>query len=212
MKRISTIVAFSMLVSASSSFAQAKPAAPAAAPAQAQSQPAQLSAGITPPADYVIGAGDVLIINYWKDAEMTLDAAVVRPDGKITLPLLNDVDAAGRTPEQLREQLMKASVKILEDPRVTVGIRQINSRKVYITGAVGKSGQFDLLTPMTVMQMISMAGGLKEFTSGKNITILRQEPGAKPAFFKFNYQEVVQGKKLEQNIQLKPGDTITVPE
>src|SRR6185295_7639137 len=151
-------------------------------------------------------------INYWKDTEMTLDAAVVRPDGKITLPLLNDVDAAGRTPEQLRDQLMKASVKILEDPRVTVGIRQINSRKVYITGAVGKSGPIDLLTPMTVMQMISVAGGLKEFTSGKNITILRQEPGAKPTFFKFNYQEVLEGKKLEQNILLKPGDTITVPE
>lgn len=209
MKRIATFTAASLLVSTAASFGQATPAAPApAAPAPtATQQPA--ATGITPPADYVIGEGDVLTITYYDQKEMTGDYTV-RPDGMVTLPLLNDVPAKGLTPEQLGKRLLEKST-IFEDPRITVGVRTINSRKVYITGGVGKSGPFDINAPMRVLDLISLAGGLKEFTSGKNITILRYENG-KPRMFKFNYKDVIEGKGLEQNIELKPGDNISVPE
>jgi polysaccharide export outer membrane protein len=206
MKRIATITAASLVLSAGASFGgQAKPG-PAPVPTAAQQQTA---AGIATPPDYVIGAGDVLTITYWDQKEMTGDYTV-RPDGMVTLPLLNDVPAKGLTPEQLGKRLLDKST-IFEDPRITVGVRTINSRKVYITGGVGKSGPVDINVPMRVMELISIAGGLTEFTSGKNITILRYEDG-KPRIFKFNYQEVVEGKKLEQNIELKPGDNVSVPE
>jgi polysaccharide export outer membrane protein len=178
----------------------------AASPTAAEQQAA---AGIATPADYVIGVGDVLIITYWKEPEMTGEQQV-RPDGMITLPLLNDVPALGLKPEQLRDHLLKLSVGI-KDPRITVGVKTINSRKVYISGAVGKAGEYDLLVPMRVNQLIALAGGVTEFADEKNISIIRVE-GAKQQRFKFNYKEVKEGKKLEQNILLKPGDTVAVSE
>ena len=165
---------------------------------------------MTPPADYVIGAGDVLTVTYWRDKDMTGDY-IVRPDGKITLPLVNDVEAIGLTPDQLKDRLLKASAKMFVDPSITVGLKEINSRKVYITGGVQKPGPYDLLAPMTVLQLISTAGSLSEFVDGKNIVIIRNE-GGKQTSFKFNYKEVTAGKRLEQNILLKPGDTVSVPE
>ena len=210
MKRIATVAAAALVLSSAVSFAgQAKPAAPAPA---AQAPAAQAPAGITPPVDYLIGAGDVLIINFWKEPDLTIDAAIVRPDGMITLPLLGDVPASGLKPEQLRDRLTEAASKnLLEDPRVTVGVRAINSRKVYISGGIAKPGPYDLLTPMTVLQLISVAGGTKEFVSGKETVIIREE-GGKSRALKFNLKEVQAGKRLEQNIQLKPGDTVQVPE
>jgi polysaccharide export outer membrane protein len=208
MTRTTLSAAALLLSSAVSLAAQAKPA-PAPAPA---AQAAQVPDGIAPPADYLIGAGDVLIINFWKEPDLTIESAIVRPDGMITLPLLGDVAAMGLKPEQLRDRLTAAASKnLLEDPRVTVGIRAINSRKVYITGGVAKPGPYDLLTPMTVLQLISVAGGPREFVSGKEIVIIRDEGGKQKAL-KFNLKEVQAGKKLEQNIPLKPGDTVNVPE
>jgi polysaccharide export outer membrane protein len=205
MTRIATITAASLILSAPGMLAgQAQPPAPA--PTAARPQPAS---GVTPPADYVIGENDVLTITYFDQKEMTGDYTV-RPDGMITLPLLNDVAARGLTPEQLGKILLEKST-IFEDPRITVGVRQINSRKVYISGGVGKSGPVDINAPMRVLDLISLAGGLKEFTSGKNITILRYENG-KPRMFKFNYKDVIEGKGLEQNIELRPGDNVNVPE
>lgn len=204
--------------------AQSKPAAPSqpkpAAPASTQvpptttatpTAPASAAAGtITPPTDYVIGEGDILIITYWRDKDMTSEA-VVRPDGRITLPLLNDVDASGKTPEQLRDHLLKVSVKYLEDPNITVGVKAINSRKVYIVGGISKPGPYDLNVPLDVLSLISMAGGLKDFVHGKKILIVRTENG-KQTSIPFNYQEVESGKNLRQNILLKPGDRVVVPE
>jgi polysaccharide export outer membrane protein len=215
MKRTATIAASLLLVSAAASFAgQAKPAAPPAKTGQAQpgaqAQSAQPPEGITPPADYLIGPGDVLIITFWKEPDMSAEQQV-RPDGRITLPLLNDVSAMGLKPDQLRDRLAEMSKNYLEDPRVTVGLRQINSRKVYIYGGIAKAGAYDLLTPTTVLQLISVAGGTREFVSGKNILIIRTEDG-KPRGIKFNLKEVQEGKNLEQNILLKPGDTVQVPE
>lgn len=213
MTRIATIGAAALLTTSLAAFAgQAKPAAPApgrSAPApQAPADPT----GITPPADYVIGVGDVLIINYWKEPDMSIDGAIVRPDGMITLPLINDVPALGLKPDQLANRLAALSGKAgLVDPRVTVVVRAINSRKVYIQGGIAKPGPYDLLTPLTVLQLISIAGGLKEFVDGDDIVIIRDE-GGKQTPINFNLKDVRRGRRLEQNIQLKPGDVVNVPE
>ena len=141
---------------------------------------------------------------------MTADY-VVRPDGKITLPLLNDLDASGMTTDQLREKLTQASTKYFVDPNITVGVRVINSRKVFILGGVNKPGAIDLVVPLDVMSLIAVAGGLKEYVDGKDIVILRTEKGRQTAL-KFNYKEVQRGRNIEQNISLKPGDRVVVPE
>jgi polysaccharide export outer membrane protein len=165
--------------------------------------------GVTPPADYVIGPDDLLTIVFFREKDMTADVAV-RPDGMISLPLLNDVQASGLTPEQLRAKITEASAKFFEDPTVTVVVKAINSRKVFITGMVNKQGPHTLAGPTTVLQLISMAGGLLEYADEKNIRILRYENG-QPVTFVFNYKDVSKGKNLKQNILLKPGDTIIVP-
>lgn len=188
----------------SAAFAQ-QPAAP---PATAVAPPAA-PAGVELPPGYVIGADDVLTVIFWRDKEMSTEVAV-RPDGKVTLPLVNDIDAAGKTPEQLRLDIAEAASRFVEAPTVSVVVKAINSRKVFITGMVGKSGAFPLTGPTTVLQLISMAGGLHEFANSKNIIINRVENGKQVAL-KFNYNDVRRGKKLQQNIELKPGDTVVVP-
>jgi polysaccharide export outer membrane protein len=166
--------------------------------------------GVPLPAGYVIGPEDVLSVVFWRNQEMSGDF-VVRPDGQISMPLLNDITAAGLTPEQLRDNVTKAASKFLEgDPSVTVVVKAINSRKVHITGMVQKAGAYPLVSPMTVLQLISVAGGLHEFADSKKILIVRTENG-KQVSYKFNYKDVSQGKNLKQNIELKPGDSVIVP-
>jgi polysaccharide export outer membrane protein len=157
----------------------------------------------------VIGPEDVLDVMYWRDKDMSAEV-VVRPDGKIALPLLNDVQAAGLTPDELREFLMKASAKFVEDPSVTVVVKTINSRKVFVTGMVAKPGAYPISAPTTVMQVLAMAGGIHEFADAKNIIVMRNEKDGQVAY-RFNYKEVLKRKNLAQNIQLKPGDTVVVP-
>jgi polysaccharide biosynthesis/export protein len=166
-------------------------------------------AGVPLPAGYVIGPDDVLSVLFWRDAEMSGDFAV-RPDGMISLLLVNDIRAAGLTPEELRDEVTKAASKYIDDPTVTIVVKEINSRKVFITGMVGKPGDYPLTGPTTVMQLLSMAGGVHEFAKKKNIMIIRRENGRDVAV-KFNYEDVRKGKNLKQNIELKPGDTIIVP-
>jgi polysaccharide export outer membrane protein len=184
--------------------------------ASAQSVPAAAVAAAAPrptdpviPPGYVIGADDELSIVFWKDKEMSADAQV-RPDGRIALPLINEVQAAGLTPDQLREKITEESKKYMEDANVTVVVRQINSRKVFITGEINKPGTYPLTTPITVMQLIAMAGGLREYADAKKIVIMRTENG-KPQRLPFNYKSIIEGKNLQQNIELKPGDTVVVP-
>jgi polysaccharide export outer membrane protein len=196
-----------VLAAATSLAAQQPPAAngkPAVPPAGVT-----VPAGVTPPPDYVIGPDDVLTVVFWREKELSSEVAV-RPDGKITLPLMNDIQAAGLTPEQLRDELTKAAAKYVEGPTVTVVVKAINSRKVFITGMISKPGPYALSGPTTVTQLIAMAGGLHEFADKKNITILRQEAGREVAL-RFNFQDVMKRKNLKQNIELKPGDTIIVP-
>ena len=210
MKKISTVLLLSALVGAplaaqQPNAAKKGPSMPAVSSAPSAAAPA----GITPPADYVIGPNDVLTIVFWRDKDMSTDVAV-RPDGKISLPLINDVAAAGLTPEQLRQQLTTAAAKFVEEPTVTVVVKEINSRRVFITGQVGKPGPYPLTGPTTVLQLIAMAGGVLEYADAKNITIMRTENG-KPQSYSFNYKDVTHRKNLKQNIELKPGDTVIVP-
>jgi polysaccharide export outer membrane protein len=161
------------------------------------------------PADYIIGPEDVLTVVYWRDKDMTSEVAV-RSDGKISLPLLNDVQAAGLTPKQLRDWLVEASKEYFEDPAVSVGVKLMNSRKVFITGEVHKPGPYPLVGPTTVLELISLAGGLKDYADRKNILIVRNENGRQTSYL-FNYKDVVSRKNLKQNIELKPHDTVIVP-
>jgi polysaccharide export outer membrane protein len=135
---------------------------------------------------------------------------VVRPDGKISLPLLNDIQAAGLTPDQLREQLVKAATRFVADANATVVVKEIKSRNAYITGQVTKPGAYPILGQMTVLQLIAMAGGLLEYADSKNIVVMQNEGGT-PKYSKFNYKDVTKGKNTQQNLVLKPGDTVIVP-
>ena len=179
-------------------------------PARPQAVAAPAAAASAPlPADYVIGPEDVLAIVVWREKDLSSEV-VVRPDGKISLPLVNDVQAAGLTPEQLRLQLTDAAGKLIEDPSVTVVVKAVNSRKVFVTGQVNKPGVYQLAAPTNILQLLASAGGLLEYADAKNIRVMRTESG-KSVSFKFNYNDVAKGKNLRQNIDLKPGDTVIVP-
>ena len=197
----------------------AKPApeapAPATPPAGGKPAPVVNAAkpavptGVEVPADYVIGPEDILTVIFWREKDLSSDV-IVRPDGRISLPVLQDVHAAGLTPEQLRDSLTKTAERFVEDPNVTVVVKEIRSRRVFITGMVARPGPYNLTSPMTVVQLIAFAGGVLEYADAKNIVLMRTE-NSNPLSYKFNYKEVSEGKNLKQNIQLKPGDTVIVP-
>lgn len=161
-------------------------------------------------ADYIIGPEDVLAINVWKEPEVSAPQIPVRPDGKISIPLINDVQAAGMTPMQLSGQITEQLKKYLSDPRVTVVVTAINSRRVFILGQVQRPGAFPLLPDMTVLQALSSAGGFSQYANTSKVYVLRNENG-KQTKLAFNYKDVIRGEKSEQNITLKPGDTVVVP-
>ena len=159
--------------------------------------------------NYVIGGQDVLDISVWKEAELTRTVPV-RPDGKISLPLLNDVQAAGLTPTQLAAQITESLKKFVTNPQVTVIISQINSQRIYILGEVNRAGAYPLLPNMTILQGLSSAGGFTQFANLKKIYMFRTENG-KQVKYPFNYRDVISGKATDENIALKAGDTIVVP-
>jgi polysaccharide export outer membrane protein len=146
---------------------------------------------------------------FWRDKDMTTEAQV-RPDGMITLPLINDIQAAGLTPEQLRVKVQTAATRYIEDPNTSIVVKTINSRKVFISGQVLKAGAYNLIGPMTVLQLIASAGGLTEFADKKAIVIIRLENGRQISY-QFDYEAVSKRQRLQQNILLRPGDTILVP-
>jgi polysaccharide export outer membrane protein len=181
--------------------------------AKPPSQPADAlpntAASVALPPGYVIGPDDLLAIVFWRDKDMSADV-IVRPDGKISLPLLNDVEAAGLTPDELRAKLTKAASKFVEEPNATVVVKEIRSRKVFITGNVAKPGNYPLSGDMTVLQLIAVAGGLQEYADSSSIVVMRTEGGQQKSF-KFNYKDVIKQRHVEQNIVLKAGDTVVVP-
>ena len=176
--------------------------------AQVPDRPAVAPASPSTPA-YVIGPDDELSIVFWRDKDLSADV-VVRPDGKISLPLLNDIQAAGFTPDQLRENLVAAAGKYVEQPTATVVVKTIRSRNAYITGKVAKPGSYALTVDMNVMQLIALSGGLLEYADAKSIVVIRMDAG-KQRYFPFNYRDVIERKHPEQNIVLRPGDTVVVP-
>ena len=169
------------------------------------------SSGPLPTQDpnYVIGPQDIIDISVWKEPDLSRSVPV-RPDGKISLPLLNDMQAAGLTPVQLGAQITTNLTKYVTNPQVTVIVSQINSQRIYILGEVGRAGSYTLLPEMNVLQALSNAGGLTAFANSKKIYILRQD-SAKQQKIYFNYKGVIGGKDPGQNIVLKAGDTIVVP-
>jgi polysaccharide biosynthesis/export protein len=168
------------------------------------------SAGpVDPGADYKIGPQDMVRVDVWKEPDISRTIPV-RPDGKISLPLLNDVQAAGLTSMQLARVIREGLTKYITSPQVTVTVTEINSRRVYCTGEVLKPGALSLLPNMTALQAISSCGGFTQFARVKGIYVLRVEDG-KQVQHPFNYKDVVKGKKPEDNILLQPGDVIVVP-
>jgi len=159
-------------------------------------------------APYVIGADDTLFISVWKEPDLT-ETLPVRADGMISLPLLNDVQAAGLTPMQLGSTISEKLKKYVSDPRVTVVVTQMNSKRVYVTGEVLHPGAMNLTPDMTVLQALASAG-FTQFANTKGIYVLRNENGAEKKF-PVNYKKLVKGNASNQNILLKPGDTIVVP-
>jgi polysaccharide export outer membrane protein len=157
--------------------------------------------------DYHIGPQDVVQIDVWKESEITRTIPV-RPDGKISLPLLNDVQAAGLTAMQLAGNIREGLTKYLNNPQVTVTVTQINSRRVFVSGEVARSGALPLLPGMTVLQALSTCGGFTQFAKEKAIYVLRDENG-KQVKHPYNYKDVVKGKA--EDTLLQPGDVIVVP-
>ena len=158
--------------------------------------------------EYVIGPEDALHIAVWKEADLTASLPV-RPDGKISLPLLDDVQAAGLTPKQLADSITEKLKKYIADPRVTVVVTQINSKRIFINGEVLHPGPMTMLPSMTVLQALSSAG-LNQFAKIKGIYVLRIENG-KQQKLPVNYKKLLKGEQIEQNYLLQPGDTIVVP-
>jgi polysaccharide export outer membrane protein len=161
------------------------------------------------PSGYIVGDSDVLHVNVWKEAEVT-QTVVVRTDGNISLPLINEVKVSGLTPLQIQELVAEKLKSFLNNPQVTVTVTEIHSKRAFITGEVVRPGTYSLNAETTVLQLIAQAGGFTPFAKKDNIVVLRTGDGQQMRL-KFKYKEVVQGKKTEQNIALHPGDTVVVP-
>jgi len=160
--------------------------------------------------DYVIGADDVLAINVWKEPELSRSAPV-RPDGRVTLPLVGDIEASGNTPKQLQASIEKILEKYISKPVVTVIVQEVKSHKFSIVGEVQKPGTYPLTGSVTVLQGLAQAGGFRDWAKVKDIIILRTSPTGSREKLHFNYKRVIKGDTSQQNVQLQTGDTIVVP-
>jgi polysaccharide biosynthesis/export protein len=209
-----------MLASASVGWAQSSKGT-AGSPARPQNQSAnqQTSSAnpITPTPssaatadNYVIGPEDVLSINVWKDPEVS-GSVPVRPDGRITLALLGDLVASGRTPSQLAAEIRNKLKDYVLDPRVQVIVTQVKSRSFNIVGKVSKPGAYDLAKPTTVLDAVALAGGFQDFAKVNKVYVLRKMPDGSQKMLPFRYKEVIKGRQLDENIQLQNGDTVVVP-
>lgn len=165
---------------------------------------------IRPSEDYTIGPQDVLAINVWKEPEISRTVPV-RPDGKISLPLVGEILASGHTPVQLKREIAERLKNYLSDPEVTVIVQSVNSRRFNVVGGVASPGTYDLTKRMTVLDAIAQAGGPVDFAKVKKIYVLRLLENGERLRIPFNYKQVIKGKNFHQNIQLEPGDTVVVP-
>jgi polysaccharide export outer membrane protein len=188
------------------SFAQDIASGKSAADPRGAKTPELRVAGV-PNSSYKIGVGDVLHISVWEEPQFT-EAAVVRPDGMISIPLVSEVTVAGLTPESAEKMLTARLEKYVHKPRVTVVVQEIHSRMVYITGEVQRPGAYPLIDTMNVVQLISRSGGLTDFAKSKQVYVLRAGSGTR---IKVDYRKLLKGQSPEQNLELVPGDTVVVP-
>ncbi len=210
--KIRSIVVLLTLIFAALTLAQTAASQSAAGNSSRKTEAPKQSATVPSPVDdgeYKIGPQDVLRIDVWKEPDISRTIPV-RPDGKISLPFLNDIQAAGLTAMQLTDAIRTGLTKFIVNPQVTVAVSEINSRRVYVTGEVLHAGALTLLPNMTVLQALSSAGGFTQFAKLKGIYVLRTEDG-KQVQHAFNYKDAVKGVHPEQNILLQPGDVIVVP-
>jgi polysaccharide biosynthesis/export protein len=186
----------------------AKPEAPVTVAAITQ----PVNAPVSKPHDdsFVIGANDVLAINVWKEPDVSRSVPV-RSDGKISLPLAGEVQAAGLTPRKLEQDIASKLQSYISEPEVTVIVQQINSQKFNILGMVTRPGSYSLISSSTVLDALALAGGFRDFAKQKSIYILRQNPNGTESRMPFNYKDVVKGKNSGENVKLQPNDTIVVP-
>jgi polysaccharide biosynthesis/export protein len=170
---------------------------------------AEINPASVNPDEYLVGEADVLHINVWKEPELS-EQVIVRPDGKISLPLVSEVKVAGMTPSQIQQLLTERLKAFIVAPQVTVTVADIRSKTVYITGEIIRAGEYPMLAPMTVLQLIAKAGGVSTYANRHGIFVLRYVDG-KPVRYAFDYSEVLKGKTVGQDVELRPGDTVVVP-
>lgn len=178
-------------------------------PADARAAPTSSTVMAVDPSSYRVGPEDVLEISVWREDTLKKEA-LVRPDGGISYPLIGEVQAAGRTVAQIREEIAKRLDKFIPDPVVTVTILKTGSQRVYVIGKVNKPGEFPVGRYVDVLQALSMAGGLTPFADSSNIRVMRRD-GERQIVLPFEYGAVVRGQKLEENVQLRAGDVVVVP-
>ncbi len=160
--------------------------------------------------EYHVGVGDILQITTWKEPDLSMEEVLVRTDGKISFPLVNDVEAAGLSPVELKRAIEAGLKEYVSNPVVTVHVTNPGSQRFYILGEVLNTGEYPLVKHLTVLQAFAVAGGFTEWASKKEIILLRTENG-KEKIYRINYKNIVKGKDLSQNIKLQADDTIIVP-
>lgn len=160
--------------------------------------------------EFVIGPGDVLAINVWKEAEIS-KVIPVRSDGRISLPLIGELQASGTTPKQLEAEITRRLKDYVADPTVTVVVQEIRSQKINVLGMVSHPGSFPLAKPMTVIDAIATAGGFRDFAKQKDVYVLHKDASGRQTRLPVNYKDVIKGSHPEQNIELQSGDTVVVP-
>lgn len=203
-------LAVCLIFSSGSAICQAPPApnsqASEIAPAPTDSAPGHRAHD----SSFIIGNNDVLAISVWKEPELT-KSVPVRSDGKISLPLIGEIEATGKTPLQLESEISTRLKNYITAPEVTVIVEQINSKKFNIMGEVAKPGSYSLGLPLTIVDAIALAGGFRDFAKKKDVYILRQKPDGSAYKIPFNYKDFIKGKNPAQNVRVQPNDTIIVP-
>src|SRR6202795_47052 len=211
-----TLMAALLILASIGALAQSNSAPPPAAPAApatdkpAGDKPAEGARNAHSDSSYVIGANDVLAVNVWKEPDISRSVPV-RSDGKISLPLVGELQASGETPRQLEQEISTRLKNYISEPEVTVIVTDSKSQKINIMGMVTRPGAYLLTSSTTVLDSIPRAGGFKDFAKQKSIYVLRQSADGKQERLSFNYKEVIKGKNPEQNIRLQAGDTVVVP-
>lgn len=211
MRGLTLLVAMSIGAFAQSGSASRPPAhAPAAADPQAGNKSGEGSSVGHSDSSYVIGANDVLAVNVWKEPEISRSVPV-RSDGKISLPLIGELQAGGQTPRQLEQEITKRLQSYISEPEVTIIVTDSKSQKVNILGMVARPGTYLLTSSTTVLDAVAMAGGFKDFAKQKSMYVLREAPDGTQKRIPFNYKDVIKGKNPDQNIRLQTGDTVVIP-